>query len=27
LMTGAAINLDQSIWGAYEDTPHPREAI
>lgn len=27
LMTGATINLDQSIWGAYEDTPHPKAAI
>ena len=23
LMTGATINFDQSIWGAYEDSPHP----
>lgn len=23
LMTGATINFDQSVWGAYEDSPHP----
>ena len=27
LMTGATINLDQSIWGAYEGTPHPQKAM
>jgi NAD(P)-dependent dehydrogenase (short-subunit alcohol dehydrogenase family) len=27
LMTGATINFDQSIWGAYEDSPHPREPM
>ncbi|MFT4000067.1 MAG: short-chain dehydrogenase, partial [Rhizobium sp.] len=27
LMTGATINLDQSIWGAYEGTPHPQQAM
>ncbi len=27
LMTGATINFDQSIWGAYEDSPHPREKM
>jgi len=27
LMTGATINMDQSIWGAYEDTPHPKKAF
>lgn len=27
LMTGATINLDQSVWGAYEDTPHPQKAF
>ncbi|BCG01140.1 short-chain dehydrogenase [Paraburkholderia sp. PGU19] len=23
LMTGSIVNFDQSIWGAYEDAPHP----
>ena len=27
LMTGSMVNFDQSIWGAYEDTPHPRAPI
>lgn len=27
MMTGATINFDQSVWGGYEDTPHPRQAI
>jgi NAD(P)-dependent dehydrogenase (short-subunit alcohol dehydrogenase family) len=27
LMTGSTINFDQSIWGAYEDSPHPRHAL
>lgn len=27
LMTGATINFDQSIWGAYEDSPHPSKAF
>lgn len=27
LMTGATINFDQSIWGAYEDSPHPRDPM
>lgn len=27
LMTGATINFDQSIWGAYEDSPHPGEKM
>ncbi|KAA1180174.1 SDR family oxidoreductase [Rhizobium tropici] len=27
LMTGATINLDQSIWGAYEGSPHPEKAM
>ena len=27
LMTGATINFDQSIWGAYEDSPHPKEKM
>ncbi|THV22978.1 SDR family oxidoreductase [Peteryoungia ipomoeae] len=27
LMTGATINFDQSVWGAYEDSPHPRDAL
>lgn len=27
LMTGATINFDQSVWGAYEDSPHPREKM
>jgi NAD(P)-dependent dehydrogenase (short-subunit alcohol dehydrogenase family) len=25
LMTGATINFDQSVWGAYEDSPHPSQ--
>ncbi|MGL3606365.1 SDR family oxidoreductase [Rhizobium sp. G187] len=27
LMTGATINFDQSVWGAYEDSPHPRDKM
>ncbi len=27
LMTGATINFDQSIWGAYEDSPHPENEM
>ncbi len=27
LMTGSMVNFDQSIWGAYEDTPYPRAPI
>lgn len=27
LMTGATINFDQSIWGAYEDSPHPSKPL
>ncbi|MDQ0422594.1 NAD(P)-dependent dehydrogenase (short-subunit alcohol dehydrogenase family) [Peteryoungia aggregata LMG 23059] len=27
LMTGATINFDQSVWGAYEDSPHPKEKM
>lgn len=27
LTTGATINMDQSIWGAYEGSPHPSKAM
>ena len=27
MMTGATINFDQAIWGAYDDTPHPKSAL
>lgn len=27
LMTGATINFDQSVWGAYDDSPHPRAPL
>jgi NAD(P)-dependent dehydrogenase (short-subunit alcohol dehydrogenase family) len=27
MMTGATINFDQSVWGAYSDTPHPEAAL
>jgi NAD(P)-dependent dehydrogenase (short-subunit alcohol dehydrogenase family) len=27
LMTGSMVNFDQSIWGAYDDAPHPKEAV
>ncbi|MEX3975432.1 SDR family oxidoreductase [Paraburkholderia caribensis] len=27
LMTGSIVNFDQSIWGAYEDAPHPAEPM
>jgi len=27
LMTGAIVNLDQSIRGAYDDSPHPAEPM
>ena len=23
MMTGATINFDQAVWGAYDATPHP----
>jgi NAD(P)-dependent dehydrogenase (short-subunit alcohol dehydrogenase family) len=27
MMTGATINFDQSVWGAYNDAPHPETAL
>jgi NAD(P)-dependent dehydrogenase (short-subunit alcohol dehydrogenase family) len=27
LMTGSMVNFDQSVWGAYDDAPHPGDAI
>jgi hypothetical protein len=27
MMTGATINFDQSVWGAYNDAPHPEAAL
>lgn len=27
MMTGAVVNFDQSIWGAYDDAPVPAEAL
>lgn len=27
MMTGAIVNFDQSIWGAYDDAPVPEEAL
>jgi NAD(P)-dependent dehydrogenase (short-subunit alcohol dehydrogenase family) len=27
LMTGSIVNFDQSIWGAFEDAPHPAEPM
>jgi NAD(P)-dependent dehydrogenase (short-subunit alcohol dehydrogenase family) len=27
LMTGSIVNFDQSVWGAYEDAPHPAEPM
>ena len=27
LMTGSMINYDQSIWGAYDSSPHPVAAL
>jgi len=27
MMTGATINFDQSVWGAYESTPHPEAPL
>jgi NAD(P)-dependent dehydrogenase (short-subunit alcohol dehydrogenase family) len=27
LMTGANVNYDQSVWGAYEGSPHPSKAM
>jgi NAD(P)-dependent dehydrogenase (short-subunit alcohol dehydrogenase family) len=27
LMTGSMVNYDQSIWGAYDDAPHPKGAL
>lgn len=27
LMTGSIVNFDQSVWGAYDDSPHPVEPM
>ena len=27
LMTGSMVNYDQSVWGAYDSSPHPAEAV
>ena len=27
MMTGATMNFDQSVWGAYDDTPHPAQKL
>jgi NAD(P)-dependent dehydrogenase (short-subunit alcohol dehydrogenase family) len=27
LMTGSMINFDQSVWGAYDDAPHPSKPL
>jgi NAD(P)-dependent dehydrogenase (short-subunit alcohol dehydrogenase family) len=27
LMTGSMVNFDQSVWGAYDDPPHPAAAL
>lgn len=27
LMTGATINFDQSVWGAYDESPHPGKPL
>jgi NAD(P)-dependent dehydrogenase (short-subunit alcohol dehydrogenase family) len=27
LMTGAIVNFDQSIWGAYDGSPHPQAPL
>lgn len=27
LMTGAIVNFDQSIWGAYGSSPHPDQPL
>jgi hypothetical protein len=27
LMTGSMVNFDQSIWGAYDASPHPSVAL
>jgi len=27
LMTGSVIQYDQSVWGAYEGSPHPSAAM
>ncbi len=27
LMTGSAINFDQSVWGAYDGSPHPEKPL
>jgi len=26
-MTGSMVNYDQSIWGAYDGSPHPEKAM
>jgi len=27
MMTGATINFDQSVWGAYDESPHPQAPL
>lgn len=27
MMTGSIVNMDQAIWGAYDDTPHPTQPM
>jgi hypothetical protein len=27
LMTGSIVNYDQSIWGAYDGSPHPKAPL
>jgi len=27
MMTGATVNFDQSVWGAYDDSPQPKEKL
>jgi NAD(P)-dependent dehydrogenase (short-subunit alcohol dehydrogenase family) len=27
MMTGSMVNFDQSVWGAFDDAPHPGEAM
>ncbi|WP_133660700.1 SDR family oxidoreductase [Paraburkholderia sp. BL10I2N1] len=27
LMTGSMVNFDQSVWGGFDDPPHPAQAL
>jgi hypothetical protein len=27
MMTGSMVNFDQSVWGAFDDAPHPAHPL